>query len=125
MPASRFTDAARKALAEAKNAARELGASAVGSEHMLLGLLRCEEGMAYEVLTQMGITSSDVAELIRKYLISNYSVAEFEGFNYSPMSNRILQSAVDKPTPIVRRPWGRSISCWRSLPLTAPLPAGS
>ena len=96
MPASRFTDAARKALAEAKNAARELGASAVGSEHMLLGLLRCEEGMAYEVLTQMGITSSDVAELIRKYLISNYSVAEFEGFNYSPMSNRILQSAVDK-----------------------------
>ena len=96
MPANRFTDSARKALDEAKNAARELGAAAVGSEHLLLGLLRAGEGMAYEVLTQMGITAADVADLIRKYLISNYSVAEFQGYDFSPMTNRILQGAVEK-----------------------------
>ena len=96
MAASRFTDSAKNALAQAKEAAREMGAAAVGSEHLLLGLLKCEEGMAYEALTQLGVTARDVQDLVRKYLISNYSVAEFQGYDYSPMSARILQSAVEK-----------------------------
>ena len=77
---NRFTTAAVHSLNEAKKAAKEFGSGAVGTEHILLGLLRIEEGTAYEVLKELNIKASDVEELIRRYLISNYSVIELSGF---------------------------------------------
>ena len=94
--ADRFTEVARRALDQAKSAAQELGAGVVGTEHILLGLLRVGEGLAYEVLTESNVHDKDITELIRKYLQANYSVIEFPGYEYTPMSNRVLNSAVDK-----------------------------
>ena len=93
---NRFTTAAVHALNEAKKAAKEFGSGAVGTEHILLGLLRIEEGTAYEVLKELNIKASDVEELIRRYLISNYSVIELSGFEFTPMSNRILNDSGEK-----------------------------
>ncbi len=36
--------------------ARELSHSYVGTEHLLLGLLRAEKGIAADVLTELGLT---------------------------------------------------------------------
>ena len=94
--ANRFTNAAISALNEAKKAAKEFGSGAVGTEHILIGLLRIEEGTAYEVLKELNIKPGDVEELIRRYLISNYSVIEFSGFEFTPMSNRILNDSAEK-----------------------------
>ena len=93
---SRFTNAAITALNEAKKAAKEFGAGAVGTEHILLGLLRAEEGTAREVLQEMNINTNDVEDLIRRYLVSNYSVIELSGFEFTPMSNRILNDSAEK-----------------------------
>ena len=93
---NRFTSAAVHALNEAKKAAKEFGSGAVGTEHILLGLLRIEEGTAYEVLKELNIKASDVEELIRRYLISNYSVIELSGFEFTPMSNRIINDSGEK-----------------------------
>ncbi len=94
--ANRFTEAAERALAMSKEAAKELKAGAVGTEHILLGLIKCEEGLAYEVLNENGITAGDVYELIRKFLVSNYNVMEFSGSDYTPMSGRLLRTAFEK-----------------------------
>ena len=51
-----FTPRARKVLEEALNAAADLGHSYVGTEHLLLGLYRGQEGLALEILNQLGAT---------------------------------------------------------------------
>jgi len=48
--------------------ARNLGHNYVGSEHLLLGLMRVKEGIASRVLGQMGITQDDVTAAIRQLL---------------------------------------------------------
>jgi ATP-dependent Clp protease ATP-binding subunit ClpC len=51
-----YTSRARKAFELAMSEARELNHNYVGTEHLLLGLLREEKGIAAQVLTDAGIT---------------------------------------------------------------------
>jgi ATP-dependent Clp protease ATP-binding subunit ClpC len=44
----------------AMSAARELDHTYVGTEHLLLGLLREEKGIAAQVLMRMGVTAESV-----------------------------------------------------------------
>lgn len=55
-----YTSRAKKALELAMMAARELNHSYVGTEHLLLGLLREEKGIAAQVLVHSGVTLSRV-----------------------------------------------------------------
>ena len=50
----RFTDSARKATVDAQAAARRLGHGHIGTEHILLGLVREGEGLAMLILTRLG-----------------------------------------------------------------------
>jgi len=52
----RYTDQARKVLALAVREARHLGAREIGTEHLLLGLIRDGRGPAAAVLTSTGAT---------------------------------------------------------------------
>ncbi len=56
----RFTDRARHAVERAQDEARTLGHDHVGIEHLLLGLLTEEEGMAARALRELGLTVEDV-----------------------------------------------------------------
>src|SRR2546426_11218507 len=51
-----YTSRAKKVLELAMSEARELNHSYVGTEHLLLGLLREETGVAAQVLTDAGVT---------------------------------------------------------------------
>ena len=93
---NRFTETARKALTLAQKAAEELSAGPVGTEHLLLGLTRVSEGLAYEVLSANGIFAQDIYDLITKYLVQDYSVVEFSGYQYTPRAARILNESVEK-----------------------------
>ena len=53
----RCTEGAKRALALAQEAARAMGHNYVGSEHLLLGLIREEEGAAYKALSAFGVTA--------------------------------------------------------------------
>jgi hypothetical protein len=52
----RWTPAANEALDRAAHQARELGHSYVGTEHVVLALVTAEDGIATEVLRDLGIT---------------------------------------------------------------------
>src|SRR5512132_4187051 len=51
-----YTSRAKKVLELAMSEAREMGHSYVGTEHLLLGLLREEQGIGAQVLVSLGIT---------------------------------------------------------------------
>lgn len=58
----RFTERARQAVVLAQEEVRALGHDSIGTEHVLLGLLRVEEGLAARVLDSFGVAIEDVRE---------------------------------------------------------------
>ncbi len=66
MNENKFTAGAEEALRLAQEAAGDLGHGYVGTEHLLLGLLREEEGMAHTVLQEAGLTDDMVVEILKK-----------------------------------------------------------
>jgi Clp amino terminal domain, pathogenicity island component len=62
---SRFTERARHAVVTAQEAARDMRHSAVGPEHLILGLLAVEGGAAAEVMVQL----AGSADTIRKRVV--------------------------------------------------------
>ena len=57
---ARFSPPAKKTLQLALREAIWLKAGAIGSEHILLGLLRCEDNDINAILTEVGVTSDDL-----------------------------------------------------------------
>jgi ATP-dependent Clp protease ATP-binding subunit ClpA len=68
---NRFTEGAHRALALAKEEARELHHDYIGTEHLLLGLLREEEGIAAEVLHQLWIEADQVRKALM-YILTQH-----------------------------------------------------
>ncbi|MCZ7588581.1 MAG: UvrB/UvrC motif-containing protein [Gaiella sp.] len=56
----RFTERARQVVVFAQDESRRLGHDHIGTEHLLLGLLREEEGLAARVLGAMDVTLEEV-----------------------------------------------------------------
>jgi hypothetical protein len=61
---SRFTPRARHALASARDEARRLGSSEVGTAHLVLGLSSEPEGLAMVVMSEMGATADRIREAV-------------------------------------------------------------
>ncbi|HET7321233.1 MAG TPA: ATP-dependent Clp protease ATP-binding subunit, partial [Longimicrobiaceae bacterium] len=70
-----YTSRAKKVLEFAMAEARELNHSYVGTEHLLLGLLREEKGIAAEVLNQLGVTLEEARRQTLKLLGSEPNAA--------------------------------------------------
>ena len=62
----RFTDRARKVMSLAKEEAKALGSSKVGTEHLLLALAKEREGIAAEALRDLEITYEDILEQLKE-----------------------------------------------------------
>ena len=66
MNENKFTPRAEEALRLSQEAAGDLGHGYVGTEHLLLGLIREGEGMAHTVLTEAGLTDEMIVEILKK-----------------------------------------------------------
>lgn len=71
---NRFTEQAWNAIALSTRTANELGHNYVGTEHLLVGLLLEEEGVAARVLDANGVTADKVKELISQLIFPNQNV---------------------------------------------------
>ncbi|MGI9626851.1 MAG: ATP-dependent Clp protease ATP-binding subunit [Longimicrobiales bacterium] len=74
-----YTSRAKKVLEFAMAEARELNHSYVGTEHLLLGLLREEKGIAAQVLNSLGVTLEDARAETLKVLGSDVGSGEGAG----------------------------------------------
>ena len=66
MNENKFTPRAEEALRLSQEAAGELGHGYVGTEHLLLGLIREEDGIAHSVLMEAGLSDEMIVEIIKK-----------------------------------------------------------
>ena len=94
MTFERFTNKAKTALNLAETSARELGHRYIGTEHLLLGLVREGTGTAAKVLEKFGVTEEKVTELIRQIMAPVGSVATAEKDGYTPKAGRVLEQSI-------------------------------
>lgn len=88
-----FTEKANTAINLAIDSAQEMGHTYVGSEHILLGLLKVGDGVAYSVLTKSGASADTLEELMKNEIgVGSFSVLTPDDF--TPRTKRILQTAV-------------------------------
>ena len=93
-----FTPRAKKVLALSASEARSLGHSYVGTEHVLLGLLREGEGIASRVLENLGVDLEEIRYEIMKTLDPEYDVENDDVFE-NEIENNDNQGESEVPTP--------------------------
>ncbi len=90
---SGFTEKANEGLNQAINGASQMGHTYVGSEHLLLGLLRVGSGVAASVLNKYGVTADKFEELIRTN-IGTGTPTKLSPDYFTPRSKRVLEVAM-------------------------------
>ena len=96
---AKFTEKAREAIQNANNAATLLGHNYIGTEHMLLGLLRTKDSISSRALNMQGITEDKVEKKILDIVETagdTPSLATIKPQGYTPRTKRIFElSAVE------------------------------
>ena len=88
-----FTSKANEALNQAISSAEQLGHTYVGSEHLLLGLLKIGSGVAASVLNRNGVTAEKVEELIRA-TIGCGTPTRLSPDYFTPRAKRVIETAM-------------------------------
>ncbi|MEE0751842.1 ATP-dependent Clp protease ATP-binding subunit, partial [Frisingicoccus sp.] len=86
----RLTRQAEKAIEYARDIAEELQHDYVGTEHLMLGLIRSSEGLASQILRQNEVTEAQVLRLIEQ-LINDSDGVMGEVADYTPRARRVLE----------------------------------
>jgi len=89
----RFTEPARQVVVLAQDEARALKHNYIGTEHILLGLLREEEGLAARVLESLGVTCDEVRGQVAR-IVGKGDDMPPGPMPFTPRSKRILELAV-------------------------------
>lgn len=88
-----FTDKAKTALQLAAKAAKDLHQSYIGSEHLLVGLVREKTGVAAKILQDNGVDEIQLISMIKDLIAPESNLAVLERDGYSPRAARILEDS--------------------------------
>ena len=89
----KFTDKARRVLVLAQEEARELEQPYVGTEHLLLGLIREGEGIAAQALKRLDVTYEETVAQIKEITDQEMPVAAGH-IPFTPRAKRVLEGAL-------------------------------
>ncbi|MGI6658536.1 MAG: ATP-dependent Clp protease ATP-binding subunit [Dethiobacteraceae bacterium] len=92
----RFTERAQKVLVLAQEEARRFNHSYVGTEHLLLGLVREGDGIAAKVLLSLGVELNAVRQQIEKLIGKGDQPVRVQGVNYTPRAKKVIELAIEE-----------------------------
>src|SRR5512146_2990115 len=90
----RFTQRARRVLSLAHQEAERGHQNSIGTEHLLLGLMEEEGGVAGRVLRELGLESSRVREIIERVSVEGRH--DESKIDLAPDTQQVLEYAVDE-----------------------------
>ena len=93
MQSGGFTEKAKTALRLAERTATRMNAGYVGTEHILVGLIKEGTGVAARVLLENGAQEEKIIEMIRELIVPGDAVILKEKEGYSPRAQAVLEEA--------------------------------
>lgn len=91
----RFTKRARRVLTLAQEEAQRLNHNYIGTEHLLLGLVREENGVAVRVLRDLGVDPKQIRERVER-TVGRGQRAMYGKLSLTPRTKRVIELAVDE-----------------------------
>ena len=89
----RYTPQAKEALSLAVGVAESLNHGYVGTEHLLIGLLKEGTGVAAKVLEENGLEEERVMELVRQLIAPNPAIQTADRTFYTPRARRVIENS--------------------------------
>jgi len=96
----KFSERARRVLTIAQEEARQMNHSYIGTEHILLGLAREEEGVAAKVLTSLGVSLSKIRSAV-EFISSRGERPSTGETGLTPRAKRVIELAIDEARQLV------------------------
>ncbi|CAM3894725.1 ATP-dependent protease ATP-binding subunit ClpC [Alkalicoccus chagannorensis] len=90
----RFTERAQKVLALAQEEASRLAHNNIGTEHILLGLVREGEGIAAKALTGLGLGSDKIQTEVENLIGRGEEVSQ--QVHYTPRAKKVIELSMDE-----------------------------
>ncbi|MBA7495996.1 Negative regulator of genetic competence ClpC/MecB [subsurface metagenome] len=91
----KFSERARRVLTLAQEEARHLNHSYIGTEHILLGLVREEEAVAAKVLVNLGVSLSKVRSAV-EFIIGRGEKLGSGEIGLTPRAKKVIELAIDE-----------------------------
>ena len=91
----RFTEEARKVLSLAQEEAQRFNHNYIGTEHLLLGLVREEEGVAVQVLSRLGVELNNIRSAV-EFIIGRGERTVTGEIGLTPRAKKVLELAKDE-----------------------------
>jgi hypothetical protein len=92
----RFTERARRVVFFAQEEAARLGENYVGSEHLLLGLVREDDSVACRILDRLGIPLGKIRSEIEKQVTKGQGHQEGQDMQLTPRAKRVIDLAYEE-----------------------------
>ena len=89
----RYTPQAKEALSLAVGVAEALNHGYVGTEHLLIGLLKEGTGVAAKVLEENGLEEERVMDLVRQLIAPNPTIQTADRTFYTPRARRVIENS--------------------------------
>src|SRR6202142_770438 len=93
---NRFTERARKVIVYAKEEARRFNHDYIGTEHLLLGLIREGEGVAAAVLQKLGLDLETIRLEVEKLVQAGPSTQVVGDIPFTPRSKKALELSAEE-----------------------------
>lgn len=93
---NRFTERARKVILLAKEEAKRFNHDYIGTEHILLGLVREGEGVASAVLESLGLSSEKISVEVEKLVKAGPSTLISGDIPFTPKAKKVMELAMDE-----------------------------
>jgi ATP-dependent Clp protease ATP-binding subunit ClpC len=92
----KFTERGRKVIIYAKEEAEKRQNDYLGTEHLLLAVLKEEDGLPVAILKRMGITPEEIRLEIERNLPQGTNIMTFGDIPFTPRAKKVLELAVEE-----------------------------
>ena len=92
----KFTERGRKVIIYAREEAEKRQNDYLGTEHLLLGLLREEESLPMVILKKMGLSAEELRMEVERNLPTGTNILTFGDIPFTPRAKKVLELAVEE-----------------------------
>jgi len=92
----KFTERGRKVIIYAKEEAEKRQNDYLGTEHLLLAVLREEDGLPVAILKRMGMTREEIRLEVQRNLPQGTDLMTFDDIPFTPRAKKVLELAVEE-----------------------------